>query len=479
VLDYDNLRRTLQDSPIASRLPALGLQGYLVGGFIRDALLGAHPREVDIVLEGDYEDGLSKLSKAFRGDPFSLGGRFRTYRMALAQGMLDISPVMGDRRADDLLRRDFTVDALALDFAHFAAPEGRVIDLAEGCADLARRHITAISEKNFVDDPLRILRAFRLMVQLGFTVEDDTAQLILLHAAKLPHSAPERIREELMLMLGKPDAHRGLKEMDALGVLGALFPEVEQMRDTGQNSFHHLPVLAHSLEAVRQAEHILATGEGFDEDVYKKLAEEMQETVSPPANKAAILKLSLLFHDLGKPDTAMMQENGKITFYGHQSVGADKAEPVFERLRLSNRESEMLRLLIEEHLRVGFYCNNPPPSPKLIYRFGRKLGDATAMSCLHAVADARATRGPDIPQDFVRVHEEVAGLILRQRYFADEIAKLEPLLAGDEIMRATGLPSGPRIGELKELLLEAQVEGAVGTREEAEAFVQRRASIWR
>jgi poly(A) polymerase len=468
VPDYANLRRCLKRCPLASRLPALGLQGYLVGGFIRDALLGLQPHEVDIVL--------NVLSQAFHEEPFALGGRFRTHRMALPEGMLDISPVMGKKRADDLLRRDFTINALALDFAHFAAPDKNLLDPAGGIEDLRRKHITVICENNLIDDPLRILRAFRLLVQLGFTLEKTTSRLIELHAHKLPQSAPERIREELMLMLNRPDSHRGLLVMDALGVLGALFPEVEAMRNAEQNSFHHLPVLAHSLEAVREMEYVLATGEGLEEQVHAALITEMEEVVSPPATKAALTKMSLLFHDLGKPETAAVQENGKRTFYGHQTVGAAKAAPAFARLRLSNRENEMLLLLIEEHLRVGFYCNQAPASNKLIYRFGRKLGDATAMSCLHALADARATRGPDVTPAFVKVHEDVANQILHQRYFAHELAEPEPLLTGDEIMRVAGLPAGPRIGELKEMLLEAQVEGSVGTREEAEKFVRRNAS---
>lgn len=476
MLDYDNLQRALKESPLAARLPALGLQGYIVGGFIRDALLGLVPGEVDIVLEGDYEAGLAALAKAFHGEPFALGGRFRTYRIVTGEGTLDISPLIGKARNDDLLRRDFTIDALALPFSEYANAREGIIDAAGGLDDLENRRITAICEKNLVDDPLRILRAFRLMVQLEFDIEPDTAHLLELHAPKISEPAPERVREELMLMLNRPDAYRGLVAMDDAHVLCALFLELEELRDSEQNSYHHLPVLAHSMEAVRQLEHVLRTGEGIEAETFGALEVELQEVVSPPATKAALTKLSLLFHDLGKPETSTVQDNGKITFYGHQTAGAEKAAPVFARLRMSNRECEMLHLMIEEHLRVGFYCNSHPPPPKLIYRFLRKLGDAAAMSCLHAVADARAVRGPDAPEDFVRVHEETIGLILHQRYFARELAEPTPLLTGDEIMAAAGMPSGPRIGELKELLLEAQVEGSVKTHDEALEFIRSNAS---
>ncbi len=378
--------------------------------------------------------------------------------MVVREGTLDISPMMGRSRNDDLLRRDFTVDALALPFGAYANAQESIIDAAGGLDDLRDGRIAAINENNLIDDPLRILRAFRLMVQLGFDIEPDTARLLELHAGKIIEPAPERVREELMLMLNRPNAHRGLTAMDEARVLGALFPELEELRDAQQNSYHHLPVLAHSIEAVRQLEHVLRTGEGLEADVYGALSAEMQEVVSPPATKAALTKLSLLFHDLGKPDTSAVQDNGKITFYGHQTVSAEKAAPVFARLRMSNRECEMLQLLIEEHLRVGFYCNSLPPAPRLIYRFLRKLGDAAAMSCLHAVADARAVRGPDVPEDFVRVHEETIGLILHQRYFARELAEPTPLLTGEEIMAAAGMPSGPRIGELRSFCLRRRLK---------------------
>jgi putative nucleotidyltransferase with HDIG domain len=197
----------------------------------------------------------------------------------------------------------------------------------------------------------------------------------------------------------------------------------------------------------------------------------MREIVSPPATRAALTKLALLFHDIGKPQTAQKQEDGRLSFYGHQSVGRDIASGAFERLRLSNQERELLELLIEEHLRIGFYCNDLPVSNKLIYRYCRKLGDATAMSCLHALADARATRGEAVTEQFLADHEEVANAILWHLYVGKDVAEPVALLTGKQIMELTSLPEGPRVGELKEALLEAQVEGEVRTRQDAERFI--------
>lgn len=450
------------------------MDALLVGGFIRDALLGQTPADVDIVLRGNYDAGVSAIADALGEDAFTLGDRFQTRRFTLFHGALDITPLQGASWEEDLLRRDFTVNAVGLPFERLAGEDiaGALIDPAGGLTDLERHRIVAVAENNLLADPLRILRAYRFAVQLGFEIEEVTASLLRLHADAVSQAASERIREELFLMLRQPRAHAGLVALDKAGVLTALFPEIEPMRHFKQNDFHHLPVLAHSLEAVRELEHILSTGDGLADDVRDKVLAEMREIISPPATRASLIKLALLFHDLGKPGTAQVQETGKLTFYGHQQAGREIAEPVLERLRLSSWERDVLLLLIEEHLRVGFYCNEPQLTKKLIYRFHRKLGDAATMSCIHALADARATRGPDAGEGFLEKHEEVVNAILWHHYFSEEIVEPIPLLAGNQIMAETGLPEGPRIGILKEALLEAQVEGAVQTVDEAKEFVR-------
>jgi tRNA nucleotidyltransferase/poly(A) polymerase len=473
MLDFANLTRCVRFHPALSQLPESGLAGYLVGGFIRDALLDRNLGDVDLVLEGDYETGSAILAETLGRESYRLGDRFRTDRFALPYGTVDVAPMQGGSREDDLLRRDFSINAIALDLNYIGTElaAANLMDPAKGLEDLAAKRVVSISEKNLLDDPLRLLRAFRFMVQLGFKIEDTTHKLLEIHAEKLTQSASERTREELMLMLRCDGAAKGLKAMDAAGVLTVLFPEIERMRGFAQNEYHHLPVLEHSLESVRELEHILATGEGLADDVRERVLNEMREIVSPPATRAALTKLALLFHDIGKPQTAQKQEDGRLSFYGHQSVGRDIASGAFERLRLSNQERELLELLIEEHLRIGFYCNDLPVSNKLIYRYCRKLGDATAMSCLHALADARATRGEAVTEQFLADHEEVANAILWHLYVGKDVAEPVALLTGKQIMELTSLPEGPRVGELKEALLEAQVEGEVRTRQDAERFI--------
>ena len=415
--DFANLSRVLKLHPVIAAISELGLDALLVGGFIRDGLLGQTPADVDIVLRGDYDAGVSAITTALGEDAFALGDRFQTRRFMLFHGTLDITPLQGADWKEDLLRRDFTVNAIGLPFELVAGEDiaGALIDPTGGLTDLEQQRIVAVAENNLLADPLRILRAYRFAVQLEFEIEEVTAALLGLHADAVGQAASERIREELLLMLRQPCAHAGLMAIDKAGVLTALFPEIEPMRHFKQNDFHHLPVLAHSLEAIRELEHVLSTGEGLADDVREKVLAEMREIVSPPATRASLIKLALLFHDIGKPGTAQVQESGK-------------------------------------------------------------LGDAVTMSCIHALADARATRGPDAGEEFLEKHEEVVNAILWHHYFSEEIVEPIPLLAGDEIMVETGLPEGPDIGRLKEALLEAQVEGTVQNVDEAKKFVRQHAA---
>ncbi len=474
-LDFERLTQELaKDAFIQKLTGVLGENAYLVGGFIRDCLIGRRANDIDLVIAGDFESAVKRASSRLGVSAFSLGERFCSKRLSLPGKTIDFAPVYGSSIVEDLLRRDFGINALAVPLTACGGKirEEVIVDPSGGLIDLAKGEISAVSEKALIEDPVRILRAFRFMAELEFKLEEITETLLQLHADELTHSPGERIREELLFTLNQPNCFPALKLMDELGILEVVFPELTGLRGVTQNEYHHLPVYEHSLECVRELEVLFHRWEGIKEELHQPLAEHLSEVVNPPGTRFALTKLALILHDVGKPLTREEQTDGKITFHGHQKVGRDLAKPALERLRMGTRERDLILLLIEEHLRVGFYCNEVELTPKLIYRYENKLGDATVMGAVHALADARATRGTAGDEKFQATHTQVVNEILWHHFFDKGITSPSALLDGNEIMDVTGFPPGPVIGRLKETLLEAQVEGEITTREEAISFVR-------
>ena len=473
-LDFERLSRELKENVVLTALKsALTADAYIVGGFLRDSLLGRKPQDVDLVICGDFELACAQVAKVLGREPFQLGERFASRRVLFDGFIVDLSPIYESNLTEDLSRRDFTINALCLPLKCVGRRVTRddLIDSFGGLKDLEKQEITAISEKSLREDPLRMLRAFRFALELSFTIEPITLKLIEIRGNEIASVAGERIREELLRILCHSASFAVIQQMVKVGFLFCLFPELDITRGVTQNEYHHLPVFEHSLECVKEFEALITDWDGVRQELHSPISEHLSEVVTPPGTRSALVKLALLFHDIGKPATRQMQADGKVTFYGHQKVGREIVEPILDRLRMSAREKDLVLLLIEEHLRVGFYCNESPITPKLIHRFERRLGDATVMSAVHALADARATRGPAADEVFQKTHLEVVNEILWHHFFGKEITEPIPLLTGDDIMRVTGIPESPRIGELKEALLEAQVEGKVKTRADAEEFV--------
>lgn len=474
-LNFGGLSRELSANEALTKLArAITNEAYLVGGFIRDILLGRSSRDIDILVVSDLEGVVRSAEQVLSAVSFSLGERFSTKRIVVGDLTVDFSPLYGTSLINDLLRRDFTINSIALPLSiDVPVSVESLIDPSGGLRDLEEGVICVNSENSLIEDPVRILRAFRFSAELSFTIEDVTKTLIEHHASRLNECAGERIREELARMLNVQNSFGTIQLMEKLGVLCTLFPEMAELRNVTQNGYHHLPVFEHSLECVKEFEVLLSSWEEIKTELHQHLKEHFSEVISPPATRSALTKLALLFHDLGKPRTRAVQPDGKVTFHGHQAVSRQMAEPILDRLRMSGHEKELIMLMIEEHLRVGFYCNEAPISPKLIYRYARKLGDATVMSAIHALADARATRGPEAGESFQRTHVEVVNEILWHHFFGKEVTEPRSLLDGNQIIQITGIKEGPEIGEIKEALLEAQVGQEVRTREEAEEFVMR------
>ncbi|MEE8353794.1 MAG: HDIG domain-containing metalloprotein, partial [Dehalococcoidales bacterium] len=331
-----------------------GSRAYLVGGFVRDGLLGRRTTDVDIAVPDGMASARS-LADRLGGhfvplDAVNGVGRVIVEAAEFGEGrwQLDFSTAEGGIE-QDLARRDFTMNAIAVDLEQLAAPGRRVdlIDPFDGRGDLARGLVRAVSDGVFESDPIRLLRAVRFAAELGLGIDDATDKLIRAGAGLVVGVAGERIREELLRLLAVAGSGRYLARLDELGLLTALIPELEAARGFEQPKEHQWDVLGHSLKTaeacdflLRQGDWEYATGGVLDAVPWSpRLEEHFRRKISgasPGGSSAsALLRLAAVLHDIAKPETRTVDADGRTRFLGHPSAGAAMAVAIVERLRFS------------------------------------------------------------------------------------------------------------------------------------------------
>ncbi len=458
-----------------------GVEAYVAGGFLRDALLGRDIRDVDLSIAGDPLAVGPELADALDGRYFPLSQERRMARVLLAapKAYIDLLPLRGDVESD-LRGRDFTIDAMAAPLGQAAAGTATLIDPTGGRDDVRRRLVRVISEEAFRADHLRPLRGARLAVELDFEVDPDTAALIRRHAGSLAQAAVERQRDELMRVLATPRAGQGLRLLDALELLERLLPELMDSRGVGQPKEHHWDVFDHSLEAVSRLDILLADEEPRERrgrrlwrELWGQLAwwEEarpyLREEVLAERPRSAVLKLGGLLHDIAKPETKTFDATGRMRFFGHADLGAEKTGRILRRLHFSALEVALVQTMVKAHLRPVQMGQQGPPTRRALYRYFRDCGDAAIDTLFLSLADHLATVGPQVSMSGWRHHVALVNYILTKRFQEEEVTSPARLLGGDELMAELNLSPGPLIGRLLETVREAQAAGEISTREEA------------
>ena len=474
-------------SEISSFLAADRAHAYLTGGSIRDTLLSRPVADLDISIDGDPLEVGPRLAEALGAVYFPLDTERRHARVLLSGDLLhvDLRPLRGPIE-DDLRRRDFTIGALAVDLSEFARGAAAIIDPAGGVADIESCTIRTLSERALLDDPLRLLRGVRLAVQLGFEVESDTATLIDRHASTIRDCAPERQRDELMLIMATDRAGDGLRLLESVGLLGAVLPELDVMRGVGQPKEHHWDVFNHSIEAVAALDWLMLESPP-DSEPQAALWDEAWTTFSwlpqassrwrselaPGFSRVATLKLTALLHDIGKPATRSVEPDGRVRFFGHSDAGADIARSLVERLRCPTVIVTHVRTMIDAHLRPLLMAMEGPPTRRAVYRFFRDTGDAGPDTLFLSLADHLATSGPRVTLDGWRRHVAVVSYILATNLDQPAATASAKLVGGDDLMMEFGLGPGPLVGEILGVIAEAQGTGEITTRDEALEIARR------
>ena len=459
-----------------------GIESYVVGGFVRDVLLRRDTADIDIAVAGDALEIAPKVAAVLGGKYVLLDRVNRVGRVILTangQWELDFSTFKGSIE-QDLGRRDFTIDAMAVDLSQSGAEQATIIDPFNGWDDLHRGVIRVVAETAFASDAVRLLRAVRLAAELGFTIDKGTETLIRRYSYLVSSVAGERAREELLRLLAAPQAGQRLVYLDELGLLTVVIPELAQMKGAKQPKEHFWDVFDHSLKTVVAVDFLLRQGRweyGGEEVLVLApwsaiLAQHFDLTVSSGSTRRLLLKLAALLHDVAKPQTKATAADGRVRFLGHADKGAVIASGILERLRFSAKEIKLVEIVVRHHLRPMQMSHEGLPSSRAIYRYFRDTGDAGIDTLFLSLADHLATRGPRLNLAHWQEHVQIVEYILAQRFQEKSVVVPPKLIDGHDLINIFGVSPGPGIGKLLEAVREAQASGELTTREEALAYIR-------
>jgi tRNA nucleotidyltransferase/poly(A) polymerase len=454
--------------PLRVPLAPLEERGWVVGGGLRDALLGRPVSDVDVALDGDAEKAARALARTHGAGRFRLSAGFGAWRVhgGRLPFTVDITPVQGGSLDEDLSRRDFTVNALALPLGG----DAQVVDRHGGLDDLAARRLRLVRPTALEADPVRVLRLARLARTLGFEVEPETRGRARSDVSGLGRSAPERLMDELGRILALPEAWRAVELLDDLGALTALVPELERGRGLQQNPFHHKDVLGHVLEVVRHVDEVAHDPQPVFRSLAPRVAAHLAQPLADEMTRIQGLLLGAIFHDIAKPATRAETAGGRVTFMGHDELGARMTDEWFRAMRTSTRLRELVVLLVRRHLPLGFLVHRQPLSLRQIDRYLRSTAPAEIDVIVLSVADRLSTRGPRTTETAIMRHLALAREVLRVHLELADRGPIRPVIDGAEIARELGRPPGPWLRELLQALREEQVVGAVRDRKGALAF---------
>jgi poly(A) polymerase len=456
-----------------------GQPAWLVGGAVRDHLLGREVADLDVVLDGDPGEGARAIAQAARSAGggaacFALSEQFGAWRVVAREGswQVDVERMRGGSLEADLALRDFTVNAIAEPLGG-----GDPLDPLGGLEDLRAGRLRCAAPTAFADDPLRVLRLVRVAVELDLAPDRQAIAAAREQVRRLVDVSPERVFLELQRIVAAAQALRGLELMEELGASRVVLPELEAMRGVEQSRFHHRDVYGHTLEVLERT--IALTSSDLTSIVGEEHSAQVRVLLDEPLadgmTRAQALRWAALLHDAAKPATRSVRAlDRRVTFIGHDALGADLARDVLGRLRASVRLREHIAALVRHHLRLGFLVHEPQPLVRdTVFAYLRACDPVEVDVTLLSVCDRLATRGSKAEQA-IEAHLALARRMLGDALRWHEHGPPKPLLRGDELAREVEIPLGPRVGELLEELVRAQYTGEVSTREQALAFARGR-----
>lgn len=426
-------------------------------------------RDLDLAVSSDAIALARLFAKAIKGAFVLLDEEAGCARVAKKKNGVLWTYDLADFRArtftGDLAKRDFTINTLSVDLLTCDVEKPlieQIKDQLGALKDIKQKRIRMTAVDVFLDDPLRLLRAYSLLAQLGFVIERLTLARIKKDVKLIKKVSPERVREELFKIFDSTRAASTLMAMDKVGLLSVILPQIESMRLIGKGAYHHLNVWDHSLCAVSELEKLFRGAK-----THADLLMYLNEEVGGGHTRRALLKMACVLHDIGKPDTRRDEPDGRVSFHSHERVGRDIVRLIAKAMMMSTKERFALEDMVMLHLRPGYLANFKKPSERMIFRFMRDAGYEAVSVLLLSVADQHATRGPLTTEEDIRHHKAIAFDLIDRFFAAQKEQPFVPLINGHDLIKELKLKPGPKFAEILTVAEEAQHLGKVTTKTEA------------
>ncbi|WP_432406313.1 CCA tRNA nucleotidyltransferase [Wukongibacter sp. M2B1] len=427
---------------------------YLVGGSVRDYFIKKDISDFDIVVEGDAANISESFASLRRIMVIPLDKNNKIFRVVLnidgKKTTFNFCSMKGKDIHQDLSKRDFTMNALAVKIEDGKIDFEHVIDPYNGVQDIKNSIIREVSGKVFEDNPIRILRAVRFMSQLNFDISNEICDLIKNNSKRIKEIPGEKLSNEIFKILEFKRAYYYFNFMDKhLDILGEIFPEIQPMKEVGRCKYHVVDAWTHSLHTMRVVEKIIYSDGYFKKHLKNAYEKHTSQIIANGHTKMQLMKLAALFHDIGKPKARWVDEAGRVRFRGHEIVGAEIMADISDRLYLSKKEKKYLCKIVKEHMWPLILYKTNDVSGRALYGLFKNFGESTLEIILIGLADIISTR------QLLKPHEEMGMYKIHAEYLANnyltrfkELQNISHIINGDDILKEFNIKDEYIIGDI-------------------------------